>query len=159
MRPALPGTLCRAVLLVVGLLGPSGHAPGQSSAAAPAAQAPKPFVMEFYYKVKWGHLEEFLELYKRNHYPILRRLQQQGEILEMSAAFPLTHAAEDKRWDLRFTIVYKDAVAAHVSHGDDPWIKDMYPDQQKFKQEELRRFELLLEHMDVPVRVDRLEKW
>ena len=65
MRPALPRTFRRAVLLAGWVL-LSGRALGQGAAAAPAAPAPKPFVMEFYYKVKWGHLEEFLELYKRN---------------------------------------------------------------------------------------------
>ncbi len=38
----------------------------------PAQSAPetgKPFVIEYYYKAKWGHADEFLQLFKKNHYP------------------------------------------------------------------------------------------
>jgi hypothetical protein len=38
-------------------------------------------------------------------------------------------------------------------------IKELYPDQAKFRAEEQRRFEILIEHMDVPVRVDDLSGW
>ena len=34
--------------------------------AAPAGPD-KPFVVEYYYKTKWGHAEEFLKLFKKNH--------------------------------------------------------------------------------------------
>ncbi|MCA1626050.1 MAG: hypothetical protein LC768_16370, partial [Acidobacteria bacterium] len=40
--------------------------------------AARPFTIEFYYKVKWGHFDEFLELYKKNHYPILLRQKKLG---------------------------------------------------------------------------------
>ena len=36
-----------------------------------AAGEGKPFVVEYYYKAKWGHADEFLRLFKKNHYPIL----------------------------------------------------------------------------------------
>ncbi len=125
------------------------------SAAAPALQ---PYVYEFYYKVKWGALEEWLELYKKNHYPILLRLKEQGKILSMSAATPVDHAGEEKRWDFRFTIVYRDVVAAHDETSAE-MIRQMYPDQVAFKAAERRRFELLIEHMDVAVWVDDLASW
>jgi len=28
-----------------------------------------PFVVEYYYKTKWGHADEFLRLFRKNHYP------------------------------------------------------------------------------------------
>jgi hypothetical protein len=31
----------------------------------------EPYVVEYYYKAKWGHAEEFLALFKKNHYPVL----------------------------------------------------------------------------------------
>src|SRR5687768_13154610 len=79
---------------------------------APTPQTSSPFTYEFYYTVKWGYLEEFLELYKKNHLPILRTQQERGEILSISAAYPINHASESERWDLRITIVYRDAIAA-----------------------------------------------
>ena len=76
--------------------------------------------------MKWGYLDEFLALYKKNHYPILQRLQKMGHILEMSAAFPVNHAGEDKRWDFRFTIVYRDAIAAHEKTPE-ALVKELFP--------------------------------
>jgi hypothetical protein len=126
-----------------------------ASQAAPA----KPFAVEYSYKVKWGHFDEFKALYIRNHYPILLREQKMGRILSMSAAFPVNHAGEALRWDMRFTIVWKDAATAHDDFDSSGIAKELYPDQVKFKAEEQRRFELLLEHTDVPVTIDTLSTW
>ena len=143
--------------IALGALAASPTSHRDVAQAAPAVAA-KPFVFEFYYKVKWGYFDEFLALYKKNHLPILRRLQQSGQILQMSAAFPVNHSGEDKRWDLRFTIVYKDAIAAHEETSE-ALIRELFPDQVTFKREEQRRFELLLEHMDVAVSIDDLKSW
>lgn len=124
-----------------------------------AAGTAPPFAVEYSYKVKWGHFDEFMELYVRNHYPILQRMQKMGRIVSMSAAFPVNHASEAARWDMRFTIVWKDAATAHEYFDQTPIVKELYPDQDKFKKEEQRRFELLLEHTDVPVRLDDLKGW
>lgn len=125
----------------------------------PAAAAARTFAVEYYYKVKWGYFDEFTELYMKNHYPILQRFQKMGRIVSMSAAYPINHASESARWDMRFTIVWKDAATAHDEFDDSSIVKELYPDQDKFKKEEQRRFELLLEHTDVPVLIDDLKKW
>jgi hypothetical protein len=41
-----------------------GHAGTQNM---PATE--KPYVIEYYYKTKWGHAEEFITLFRKNHYP------------------------------------------------------------------------------------------
>jgi hypothetical protein len=125
----------------------------------PQPPSAKPFAVEYYYKVKWGHFDEFMDLYVRNHYPILQKQQQMGRIVRMSAAYPVNHASESARWDLRFTIVWKDAATAHDDFDSSAILKELYPDQEKFKKEEQRRFELLLEHTDVPVLLDDLTQW
>jgi hypothetical protein len=129
---------------------------GVSAAQGTAA---RPFAVEYSYKVKWGYFDEFRELYIRNHYPILLREQKMGRILSMNAAFPVNHAVEAGRWDMRFTIVWKDAATAHDGFDSSAIAKELYPDQATFKKEEQRRFELLLEHIDVPVRIDDLSAW
>lgn len=126
---------------------------------SPTPSAVDGFAVEYYYKVRWGHFDEFMELYQRNHYPILLRHQQMGRILRMSAAYPINHANEAGRWDFRYTIVWKDAATAHDDFDDSAIVKELYPDQVKFKAEEQRRFELLLEHTDVPVFIDDLAEW
>ena len=128
----------------------------QQTSQPPSA---KPFAVEYYYKVKWGYFDEFMDLYVRNHYPILQRQQQMGRIVNMSAAYPVNHASEPARWDFRFTIVWKDAATAHDAFDPSAILKELYPDQEKFKKEEQRRFELLLEHTDIPVVLDDLTQW
>ena len=118
-----------------------------------------PFAVEYYYKVQWGHFDEFLELYKRNHYPILERLHELGRIVDMSAAYPVNHAGEGSRWDFRFTIVWKNASTAYEDFDESAIIEELYPNQELFKKEEQRRFELLTEHMDVPVRIEDPSEW
>jgi hypothetical protein len=52
------------------------------------AQADESFAVEYYYKVNWGHFGEFMDLYKKNHYPILLKLKEMGRIVDMQAAYP-----------------------------------------------------------------------
>jgi len=121
--------------------------------------APKPAVNEFYYRVKWGYFDEFLTLFKKNHYPILARLKEDGVILDMYAAFPASHASESKRWDMRFTIVLADPKHTYEYFYGPDLIEELYPDQETFKKDEQRRFSLLEEHMDIPIRMDHLSDW
>ena len=132
---------------------------GLGLAQVKAAEAAEPFVVEYYYKAKWGHVGEFLELYKKNHYPILAKMKEQGWILEMGASTPRYHAGEQTRWDFRFTIVWKDFAATQADKGEDQIIDELYPDRKTFEEEEQRRFQILLEHMDVPIERRDLSQW
>jgi len=123
------------------------------------AQEQNSYTVEYYYKVKWGNFDEFLELYKRNHYPILKELKKRGEILDMKTVYPINHGPESGRWDFRFTIVFKDFAASRNQDLSKSIILELYPDQELFKKEEQRRFEILLEHIDVPIREDNLAEW
>ena len=42
------------------------------------AGSDKPFVVEYYYKTKWGHADEFLKLFRKNHYPLLKKQVETG---------------------------------------------------------------------------------
>ena len=113
--------------------------------------ADEPFAAEYYYKAKWGYADEFIALFKKNHFPVLRKQMESGRILSVTATKPRYHATEDGRWDYRVTIVFKNAAVASDSSGEEAIIKRLYPDQETFKREEQRRFEILLAHWDVPV--------
>ena len=132
---------------------------GLSSAALAADNSSDDFTYEFYYKVKWGYFDEWMELYKKNHYPVLQRLQELGRIVRMEAAFPIDHDGEADRWDIRFTIVYPDAKTAYEDFDRAAILEELYPDQETFRKEEQRRFELLLEHKDMIISYDDLSKW
>lgn len=154
---SLQGPICIFAIATALLVSPAARAGAQRPAASAAES--RPFAVEYYYKVRWGTFDEFMELYKRNHFPILQRQQQLGRIVSMSVAYPMNHAGEANRWDMRFTIVWKDAATAHDDFDSSVIARELYPDQAKFTAEERRRFELLLEHMDVPVKLDDPAKW
>jgi len=46
---------------------------GAAAGTMAASGKERPFVIEYYYKTKWGHAEEFLMLFKKNHYPVLKK--------------------------------------------------------------------------------------
>jgi hypothetical protein len=118
----------------------------------------KPFVVEYYYKAKWGYAEEFIRLFKKNHYPLLKKQMEEGRILQMKAETSFYHVPEDGRWDYRVTIAWKNSVIAHDDYDESVNAKKFFPDQETFKREEQRRFEILLGHWDtyvVPVNLDK----
>jgi hypothetical protein len=139
-----------AVMAVVAVPVPSA-VQAQSSASAQNAND-KPFVVEYYYKAKWGHAEEFIALFKKNHYPVLKKEIELGRILKVFAQVPRYHSTEDGRWDFRTTIVFKNAQIANDNFDSAPLLKQLFPDQDSYKKEEQRRFEILDAHWDVPIK-------
>ena len=120
--------------------------------APPQGSADKPYAMEFYYKTSWGHQKEFLDLFLKNHFPLLQEIQKSGRILSLKIETPANHMTEDSRWDYRVTIVYKNsALATSTNPDEETLIKKLYPDQSAYEKEEQRRFEILLAHWDLPV--------
>ena len=55
-------------------------APVWGVAQAPPAGASEPFVVEYYYKTRWGFADEFIRLFKKNHFPVLQREIALGHI-------------------------------------------------------------------------------
>lgn len=125
---------------------------------AQSRETARPFVVEYYYKVKWGHFDEFLRLFKKNHYPVLLKEKELGRILKVDAVKPVYHATEDGRWDFRVTITWKDAATANDDFDPAQITGSLYPDKARFDQEEQRRFELLDAHWDLPVEGASLDK-
>jgi hypothetical protein len=124
-----------------------------AAAQSPAKPVPQesPYKIEYSYKIKWGYADEWLALFQKNHLPLLRALQEEGRILSVSFDKPRYHASEQARWDFRVTITWKN-IAASIDPGtEQALIRKLFPDQAAFQREEQRRFELLLEHTDVPI--------
>ena len=121
------------------------------------ADSGKPFVVEYYYKAKWGHADEFLKLFKKNHYPVLKKEAEMGRITKVWVDQPRYHTTEDGRWDFRVTIVFKNATVANEPFDEAALQKQMYPDQDTFQREEQRRFEILEAHWDLPIKSVELE--
>lgn len=143
-------TLVSLSVMVVFSLGIARSAPQSGTTAA--ASSDKPFVVEYYYKTKWGHADEFIAFFKKNHFPVLKKEIELGRMLRVSAVTPRYHSTEDGRWDYRVTIVYKNAAIANDDFDSAALIKQIFPDQVSYKREEQRRFEILDAHWDVPVK-------
>jgi hypothetical protein len=137
------------VLLAVALLaGKSVWAQG----APPQGGAGQAYTVEYYYKVQWGHQQEFIDLFLKNHYPMLKRELAAGRLIGLKIEQPAYHTTEDGRWDYRVTLTYKNSTLATTSNPDEPaLIKELWPDQETYKKEEQRRFEILISHWDLPV--------
>lgn len=145
MRKFLPAVLALVFALSVA-------SPLLAQGAPPQGGADQPYTVEYYYKVQWGHQQEFLDLFLKNHYPLLRRIETTGRIIGLKIDAPAYHTTEDGRWDYRVTIRYKNSTVATTSNPDEEaLIKELWPDQEKYKREEQRRFEILAGHWDLPV--------
>ncbi len=135
------------VLVIAGFAAPSW-----SQGAPPQTGAGQPYTVEYYYKCQWGHQAEFLQLFLKNHYPLLQKIVGTGRMLSVKIESPAYHTTEDGRWDYRVTIRFKDSTAATTSNPDEEaFIKQLWPDQATYQKEEQRRFEILLAHWDLPV--------
>jgi hypothetical protein len=145
--------MMKAILLAASLA-LAVPAAAQPPAIASAA-ATVPVTVEYYYRIKWGSGEEFKRLYDKNHAPLLREMQSRGFIRSVRVDEPFTHLAGGPRWDLRVTIVFRDATAAISDPEWDRLWKEaqarMYKNQKAFDAEENRRFSLLEDHWDVIV--------
>lgn len=114
-----------------------------------------PTKMEYYYRVKWGSLKEFVALYDRNHKPLLEEMRKAGFVLDMKTEYPFTHLAGGPRWDMRVTITYRNAAAAI---NDPAWERlweeakrRLYKDVARLNAEEAQRFSMLEDHWDVVI--------
>ena len=107
------------------------------------------FTVENYYKVKWGYAEEFISLWKTNHYPLLKKAMEKGDIISIDAEKPRLHSGEDTRWDFKVILVFKNEKTAFDEDLTTPYKKQIYPDPDKLAKDEQHRFELLIAHWDV----------
>ena len=160
MQKPAPRTIPRLMIAAIGLTATAWaafDAVGAKQNAMAAEAKEQPYVIEYYYKAKWGHSDEFLALFKKNHYPVLKKEMELGRMLKVTMATPRYHATEDGRWDFRVTIVFKNATVANEAFDEAALQKQMYPDQDTFQREEQRRFEILDGHWDLPVKTVDLE--
>src|SRR5262252_6088323 len=129
----------KRLLLLVPMIAATLFAQG----APPQGGADQPYTMEYYYKTQWGRQQEFLRLFLKNHYPLLKKNMESGRILSVKIEQPANHGTEDGRWDYRVTIRFKNSTLATTSNPDEQrFIKQLWPDQATYEREEQRRFEI-----------------
>jgi hypothetical protein len=111
---------------------------------------PGPVTVIYFYKTRWGSHDEFVELFERNHLPILKAQVESGRLLNVHRFVPRFHGDGRADWDVLVTITYRDW-AALEDHAEADIAKRLFPDQKKYRKEERHRFELLEAHWDVPL--------
>jgi hypothetical protein len=111
---------------------------------------PGPVTVAYYYRVRWGFHDEWWELFTRNHYPILAEQVRSGRLLEVRAYRPRFHTEGGAGWTFLVTITYRDW-AAMEAHSEAELAQRLFPDQERYRLEERRRFEILEAHWDVPL--------
>jgi len=94
------------------------------------------FTIENYYKAKWGFADEFINLWKVNHYPLLKKAIEKGDIISVVAEKPKLHSGEDTRWDFKVIIVFKNEKLAFDPNLTKQYEKQIYPDLEKLKKDE-----------------------
>ena len=137
------------VTVVLGLTAAFGVVRAQAPAAQSAARPER--TTWYFYKVKWGFQDEFVDLFSRNHLPVLREEMKSGRIKDVRTFVPTYHGDGRADWTFAVVITYKDTTAMTAPSDEDAIVKRLYPDQAKFAKEEQRRFEILEAHWDVPL--------
>jgi hypothetical protein len=117
-----------------------------------AAQAPKPGVkgyeVEWVYRVRYGFIDEWWDLFRKYQLAILDREKALGYVLDYRVYHPQLHTDEAARWDYRVEITYKDFAS---SLHEEEVTSQLFPDAATRKREENRRWELTTNHWDLPI--------
>jgi hypothetical protein len=109
-----------------------------------------PVTIAYFYRPRWGHHEEFLELFTRNHWPVLLEQLRQGRFLDVRCYVPRFHGDGRADWTVMVTITFRDWAAAET-RSDRAIAERLFPDHERYWAEERRRFEILDAHWDVPL--------
>lgn len=111
------------------------------------APAP-PVTVENYYKLIPGAGKDWLELYKKNHDPILQQLVKDG-ILKSKKLYARRFHAAQPPWDYKVVLMFRDWAAMEEARRREPDIaRALYPDQAEHARAEKHRWELTDEHWD-----------
>ena len=134
----------RALIILSLLLGIS-IAPFQAK-SQPANN--QPYIVEWVYKVKFGYQDEFWQIFQKYQIATLNKEKELGGVLKYEVFRPGLHTSEDRRWDYRIVIYYKDVASSSQGSKVE---KQLFPDQAAMKRGELRRWELTEVHWDLPI--------
>ena len=115
--------------------------------AQPAAE--QPYQVEWVFKVKYGYEAEWWRIFQKYQIAILDREKQLGYVTSYKVVRPGLHTSEDFRWTYRIEITYPNyAGSTHEGEVD----RQLFPDREAEAKEDQRRWELTLNHWDLPIR-------
>src|SRR3954464_1943398 len=97
--------------------------------------AAPPVAVAYFYRVRWGFVDEWLELFERKHWPILREQLRVGRFTDVQAYTPRFHGDGRAARNRLATITFRDW-ASIEEHSDADIAARLYPDQATFRAEE-----------------------
>ena len=116
-------------------------------AQAPPAGADSHPVVESYYKIAPGKGDEWLELYRTQHLPVLKQRQRERQILQITVYRPFLHQGEPA-WDFKVILVYRDFAALGNRAEFETIEQRLYTDWSGHQRAERRRWEITEKHWD-----------
>ena len=123
---------------------------------APPATGDQRMVMVNYYKLAPGKTEEWLQLYKTQHLPILKQRQKDGDLLNIEMYRPIVHQGQPD-WDFKVVLTFRDPPAFGNRTRSDAIERKLYTDFAAHQRAEQRRWEITQKHWDdlvAPVPLD-----
>jgi len=91
-----------------------------------------PVEVLYFYRTKWGAHDEFVELFKKNHWPILREQLAGGRFTAVEMFTPRFHGDGRADWDILVSITFRDW-ASMDGHSDAEIATRLFKDQKRFR--------------------------
>jgi hypothetical protein len=126
---------------------PDQAAAGTATAAS-ASSAER--TVWYFYTVKWGKQDEFLDLFQKNHYPLLKA-QLGTRLVGVKTYTPTYHGSGRSDWTFAVAITFKDSATMTGPSPEEELARKQFKDYEKFRAEERERFAALEAHWDVPL--------
>ena len=117
----------------------------QAQAARPGVEG---YQVEWVYRVRYGFIDEWWDLFRKYEFPVLDRAKTLGLVLDYKIYRPTQHMDEAARWDYRVEITYKD-FASSSKLG--PLYDELFKDSAARKRDEQKRWEMTTNHWDLPI--------
>ena len=116
------------------------------TAQAPPASEPGP-VVESYYKLAPGKADEWLEIYRTHHLPVLRELQRDGRIQSITLYRPVLHQGGPP-WDYKVILIWRDFAAFGDRAHEEAVEHRLFSAWLPHREAERRRWEITAAHWD-----------
>ena len=121
---------------------------GWSQALVPT----KNYTEEWVFRIERGHQEEWWQIFQKYQLGELDALKRSGDVVSYSVYRANLHMDEAARWDYRVIVVFKEFnTVSTLLQREDQLVLQLFPDVATRKAAEMRRWDLTLNHWDLPI--------
>ena len=116
-------------------------------AQAPPATADMRPVVESYYKIAPGKTDEWLEMYRTHHLPVLQELRREGRLVDIIIYRPFLHQGAPP-WDFKVILRWRDFAAMGDRTHEEEIEHRLFTAWGPHRDAENHRWELTEKHWD-----------